>query len=194
MARKVRIDMIGVRYGRLVGISYAHSEGGHAHWLFSCDCGSEVITNGAAVRAGTTASCGCLHREVSAARLTVHGRRAAKRHDATYRAWQAMNDACSNPASPKFRDCGALGISVSPHWRNDFEAFAQNMGERPHAAMLARIDPARGFVLGNCRWVPVQTRSHRAAEGWRRARGLPTSADEPICPDTTRERILEDAR
>ncbi len=169
MARKIRIEMTGLRFGRLVGIDYSHrNANGHAHWLFSCDCGNEIVSCGSAVRAGKTTSCGCLHREISAARLLKHGRRARKRHDPTYRAWQAINDACGNAASPKYACCGALGIAVSPSWRGDFEAFLADMGERPVNTILDRIDRALDFRSGNCRWVAAASRSHRARQGWKR--------------------------
>lgn len=168
MGRKIRIDMTGLRYGRLVGIDFSHRHGGHAHWRFRCDCGNETTVDGTAVRAGKTASCGCLHREICAARLLRHGRRARRRHDPTYRAWQEINTFCTNPASPRYRDFGGRGIRVCPGWRADFEAFLADMGERPPGRMLVRTDPHEDFAPGNCRWAPVRTRAHRARDGARR--------------------------
>lgn len=163
MGRKLRIDMTGVRSGRLVGVGFSHrSASGHAFWSFRCDCGGETVVNGASVRRGTTTSCGCLHREVSAARLYVHGRRAEKRYDATYRAWQLMNDGCGNPASPAWRRWGAKGVRVHSAWRADFERFAADMGERPAGAVLVRTDPRANFEPGACRWSMGRTRSERA--------------------------------
>ncbi len=171
MGYKQRIEMAGVRYGRLVGVALSHrSASGHAHWVFRCDCGDEVVSNGANVRSGNTTSCGCVHREISAARLLVHGHRAAKRHDATYRAWQAMNDGCSNPSSPGFTRCGAVGVGVCPEWRVDFQQFLADMGERPAATVLDRRDGGRGFEPANCSWEPRRSRAERAAQGWAAAR------------------------
>jgi hypothetical protein len=160
---KLRIDMTGVRAGRLVGVAFSHkSRSGHAHWLFACDCGAETVADGASVRSGNTTSCGCLHREISAARLTVHGRRAGKRHDATYRAWQVMNDHCANPASSGWKRCGGRGVQVCRAWRTDFERFLADMGERPVGAILTRTDPRADFAPGACRWAPLRSRSERA--------------------------------
>lgn len=167
--------MTGLRYGRLTGVEYSHTQCSHAYWLFACDCGARVIVNGAAVRAGKTESCGCLHREVSAERLTVHGRRAGKRHDATYRAWQEINNACTDPNAPPFRDHGALGIAVCPAWRTDFEAFLADMGERPARTKLSRIDIDGDFTPDNCRWTLLASRADRALAGWARLRT--TTAD-----------------
>ena len=177
MARKMRIDMTGLRYGRLVGIDFSHRRGSHAHWRFICDCGNETTVDGTAVRAGKTASCGRLHREICAARLTKHGRRAKKRHDATYRAWQEISTFCSNPESPRYRDFGARGVRVCPTWNADFETFLADMGERPIGRMLVRIDPHKDFEPGNCRWALVRTRSRRAIDGAkRRSEGIGESA------------------
>ncbi len=172
MGRKIRIEMAGRRYGRLVGLEYAYSEGGHAYWLFSCDCGMRTIAKGTAVRAGRTASCGCLHREICAERLTKHGRRAKKRHDPTYRAWQAMNSYCSNPTSHRYRDFGALGIAVCCRWRGDFDSFLEDMGERLPGSILGRFDTEKGFAPGNCYWLERKSRSRRAVEGHDRRRSL----------------------
>jgi hypothetical protein len=177
MARKLRIDMTGLRCGRLVGIEFSHRAGSHAHWRFLCDCGNETTVDGTAVRAGKTASCGCLHREICAARLTTHGRRAKKRHDPTYRAWQEIHTFCTNPESPRYRDFGARGIRVCPAWRADFETFLADLGERPADHILVRIDPHQDFRPGNCRWAPLRSRSRRALEGAQRRGDLSAFQD-----------------
>ncbi len=151
---KIRIDMIGLRFGRLIGVGFAHtSRSGHAHWLFRCDCGNEVVAAGGNVRSGSTASCGCLHRENSAARLIQHGHRSHRRHDGTYRAWQRMK---------MEHEPGA----ISPAWSADYARFLADMGERPNGMMLSRIDVSDRFDPANCRWAPVPSRSARAAQGW----------------------------
>lgn len=173
MPRKTRIDMTGIRYGRLVGIGYSHTESGHAHWLFQCDCGAEPVIKGTAVRLGRTSSCGCLHSEICAARLTTHGHRAGKRHDATYRAWQQINTACTDANAPQFREHGALGIAVCDAWRTDFAAFLADMGARPAGTKLSRIDAAAGFTPDNCRWIDLESRSRRAKAGRHQMRRTP---------------------
>ncbi len=122
-------------------------------------------------------------------RGTPHRARASgsEAHDPTYRAWQMMNDACSNEGSPKFKECGALGIVVAPAWRSDFEAFLEDMGERPDGAILGRIDEGSDFESGNCCWVTARTRSRRAVEGWQRrssraGRILPPNTELPSSP------------
>lgn len=159
MTKKVRVDMTGLRFGRLVGVAFDHrSASGHAHWLFRCDCGREVVAKGGNVRSGGTASCGCLHREVCAARLTRHGHRADRRHEPTYRAWQAMRPAAAT--------------AICPRWRDDFADFLADMGERPAGTKLVRRDADAPFCASNCRWAAVDDRAARAVHGWARRRGM----------------------
>jgi hypothetical protein len=157
---KSRIDMTGLRFGRLCGLAFDHrSASGHAYWRFACDCGTQVVAAGHNVRAGRTTSCGCLHREISAARLTDHGQRAQRRQDATYRAWQGMKRE-TRPA-----DVCAL-------WADHYDAFLADMGERPDAAILTRLDTTQPYRRGNCAWTMRDARAERARTGWasRRAR------------------------
>jgi hypothetical protein len=191
--RKVRINMVGVRCGRLVGLEFHETRRNHAHWLFACDCGQTTIANGAAVRAGKTASCGCLHREICADRLTTHGHRARKRHPPTYRAWQQINTLCTNAAAPRFRDFGGRGIAVSPAWAGDFEAFLADMGERPAGTVLARLDAAGDFAPGNCRWASVRSRAERALEAHRSRRGAPGAGDWDYSSDAIVPRFRRSA-
>lgn len=96
------LDLTGQKYGRLTAISLgAPSASGARRWLFRCDCGAEVLRNGAMVRYGTTSSCGCLRKETTAAtrrrdltglvvgRLTVLGL-AAERHSHNRIAWDCV--------------------------------------------------------------------------------------------------------
>lgn len=159
--------MTGLRFGRLYGVSFSHrSPSGHALWLFRCDCGEEAVILGSNVRSGKTQSCGCLHRERAAQRLTSHGHRAQKRHDSSYRAWQVMKDGCTNPASPAYQRYGARGIAVCPAWRDDFSRFLTDMGTRPDGAVLALLDSTLNFGPSNCRWEQRASRADRAINGW----------------------------
>lgn len=57
---------IGNRYGRLTIIKRAPNQGTRAQWLCRCDCGTEKVVGGKQLRRGTTTSCGCRRKEVSA--------------------------------------------------------------------------------------------------------------------------------
>ena len=63
-----RIDLAGVRFGRLVAIRDVGSKRNFRLWEFLCDCGAVVERTTAAVRHGGTTSCGCLQREETSRR------------------------------------------------------------------------------------------------------------------------------
>lgn len=69
MSRK-RIDLTGVRFGRLTAIEraedYISSNGKRqSQWLCKCDCGNDnIIVAANSLRRGLTKSCGCLSKEI----------------------------------------------------------------------------------------------------------------------------------
>lgn len=73
-------DLTGQRFGRLLVVSRAGiTTDGKAVWLCLCDCGTSHEVSGRRLRLGQTKSCGCLNRDVQAAkRLRLEGRRFGK--------------------------------------------------------------------------------------------------------------------
>lgn len=69
----------------------------------------------------------------------------------TYRAWDNMKQRCLNPRSAGYKRDGGAGVTVCDQWLS-FSGFYADMGERPEGARLERVDPARGYEPGNCRW------------------------------------------
>jgi len=70
----------------------------------------------------------------------------------TYRVWQAMTTRCGNENSKCFHRYGGRGITVCDEWKK-FQNFFRDMGVRPAAHVLDRIDNNKGYEPGNCRWV-----------------------------------------
>ena len=68
-----KIDLTGQRFGRLLVIREAGRKNGHVAWLCKCDCGNEVVINGAYLRNGKSQSCGCLVVDLVTERNTLHG-------------------------------------------------------------------------------------------------------------------------
>ncbi len=97
---------------------------------------------------------------------TTHGHKsgALRAHGGsrTYRSWRAMMQRCHDANSPAFLSYGAKGISVCRAWRENFVAFLNDMGERPEAMTLDRIDPRFGYFAPNCQWAtPKQQIANR---------------------------------
>ena len=80
--QKGAVDMTGERYGRLVVVRRAVSDGaGRARWHCRCDCGGDAIYLRSVLIRGDAKSCGCLRRKQ--ARINGRIRRASPRHDAS---------------------------------------------------------------------------------------------------------------
>ncbi len=153
-----KIDRTNLRYGRLVCIKYL----GNRRWLCRCDCGIEKSINSVHLVDGHTQSCGCLNKELTIQRnksqenrlrtqkeKTTHG----MSHSTEFRIWANMLDRCHRPNNKSFKDYGGRGITICDSWSNSFEAFYQDMGQRPSSNhSLDRIDNSLGYSLENCRW------------------------------------------
>ena len=64
-----------------------------------------------------------------------------------------MNGRCYVRTNTSYIRYGARGITVCDRWRNSFEAFLQDVGERPSDDMsIERIDNTKGYEPGNVRW------------------------------------------
>jgi hypothetical protein len=74
---------------------------------------------------------------------------------------------CGNPKHPAFSRYAERGITICERWRS-FECFLSDMGERPSGLTLDRLDNARGYEPGNCRWATrkEQIRNRRPRSEW----------------------------
>lgn len=151
-------DLEGQRFGLFTVLRRVESRGGKAHLLCRCDCGQERIIDAANLRSGHSMSCGCLSK-LNCARLgsasKIHGHskiQATGQPTRTYHSYRAMIDRCSNDSHVAYKHYGGRGISVTKPWRDSFESFLNDMGERPIGRTLDRIDNRFGYFLSNCRW------------------------------------------
>lgn len=174
----------GQRFGRLTVLESAgNDKHQHGVWRCLCECGSVVVVAASSLTKGNKRSCGCLKLEVNrAAGKALAAARALRtpprikparkprrqpiRKTPTYGSWRAMRARCHNPNNIGYKYYGALGISVTKPWRDSFESFLNDMGERPVGMTIDRIDRRFGYFAANCRWAtPKQQAANRGVAG-----------------------------
>lgn len=125
-----------------------------ATWLCRCECGTEKVICGKALRTGHSQSCGCLSSDTTAKRNLKHGMAARGDKHPLYDTWVRIKQRCHNPDCEDYYLYGAIGIHVCERWRNSFEAFIDDVGNsKPTGTSIDRYPNKEGhYEPGNTRW------------------------------------------
>lgn len=158
------MNLVGQVFGRLTVLAY---EGVDKHqtalWLCRCECGIVKVVPRRGLRSGGTVSCGCYGRERAAQQLREAKTRHGHAKSPTHITWCQIVQRCTNPRNRAWKNYGGRGITVCARWRDSFEAFLADMGERPDGLSIERVDNNRGYEPGNCIWATAnqQARNKR---------------------------------
>jgi hypothetical protein len=119
-----------------------------------CTCGTVREYYRQNVRRGNTKSCGCTANVRMGLGRITHGATRGKEQTGAYMSWRKMIE---RVRYPQFNP-GYIGITICDSWLK-FENFLADMGERPEACSLDRIDPNGNYEPENCRWASAMQQS-----------------------------------
>lgn len=150
----VKIQMIGIKYGKLTVIEEAEKVTKALRYKCKCDCGNFYVVTGGDLRNGHTKSCGCWKKEFK----KTHG----MSETSEYTIWEGIIQRCTNPNSNAYKHYGGRGITVCERWLK-FENFFEDIGKKPKGLTIERKNNELGYFKENCCWDTylVQTRNQR---------------------------------
>lgn len=164
--RQATSNLHGQRFGRLMAQQPMPRTDRRTRWLFSCDCGRDLVSRVDAVRSGKTLSCGCLNREAT----TRHGGWKGGRTK-LYGIWSGMKERCTRPKHIGWHRYGGRGITFDPCWADfaSFKEWALDNGYRDGLTLDRFPNPNGNYEPSNCRWAtPKQQCETRVLVGNRK--------------------------
>lgn len=78
----------------------------------------------------------------------------------TYQSWANMRSRCYRKTYRDYTNYGGRGIIVCPRWRDDYDAFYDDMGPRPNGMTLERMDVDGNYDAFNCVWATRQAQAN----------------------------------
>ena len=169
-------DLTSRIFGRWTVINRAENDRfGNAQWLCICICSKTKVIRSQWLMSGDSRSCGCLSRETTSKRLVKrprdpkfkpgfkHGYAPQSGWSPTYRTWVSMISRCTRPNFKEWLHYGGANppVKVCDRRLNSFEAFLEDMGERPERCTLGRFGDIGNYEKSNCAW---QTDQEQKAE------------------------------
>jgi len=153
MARSKRhsFDLTGRQFGKLTveGIDQKQTRNNPGRiWGCRCECGTYTTSGTYDLTAGRKASCGCVHYKHGFA----FGDKSKRPPE--YEVWGNIIKRCTNPNRKEYQNYGGRETKVCQRWLNSFQAFYEDVSERPSSQhQIDRIDNNGHYEPNNVRWV-----------------------------------------
>lgn len=146
-------NLINQRFGRLVVIKRVQNLGNKVAWECLCNCGKLKIVTSSSLCSGSTLSCGCLRKETSSKKATIHGHY----HERLHGVWNSMRQRCINPNNKDYPFYGGRGINVCKEWvaYSSFRQWALSAGYKEKLT-IERINVDGDYYPDNCKWIPLK--------------------------------------
>ena len=156
-----KIDRTGHVYGRVTVLSEAPRRGGKIAWNCRCACGREFVATGGNLSTGNTKQCLACRLGSQHAHLKKFTATHGMSRTSLYKCWQSIKDRIFSPSCRSYPDYGGRGLDMDPRWAKSFEAFMEDVGERPAPGLsLDRIDNDKGYWPSNVRWATREQQMH----------------------------------
>jgi len=155
-----REDITGKRFARLTVISPFDKKGGMWRWNCLCDCGNHTIGYISKLKNGCKKSCGCLK-----------GENVLPKYGKDHHGWTGYEKISGSYWKQIEQNAKLRGIKFSIKIKPTYDLFLKQNGKcaltgdlmefpskqreksKPNRPSLDRINPNKGYVIGNIQWV-----------------------------------------
>lgn len=145
-------DLVDAKFGMLKVLQFDHNDHNTSYWKVRCDCGKELVVQRGALVRGKQVSCGCYNKNKDwkgcGDLSKTYWTRIAKGAESRNLEFNITIEYGWELFEKQKGLCALSNIQLIMD-----RQFSQNLGpNKKQTASLDRIDPTRGYVVGNVQW------------------------------------------